>query len=458
MYPEISEQERFPILTDAGRKLLYQMRQHVHAPIWNWPNGEQLDLLGLDIVNRFAASLKNSHSLHSDEASADLPDWLDPFTEYCLNAVPFYRNRARTTERNPSSSFSNQPTCCREDLAPKVWDFVPDDTTLEQLIVFSTSGTTGHPTRMLSHPATAACGVPLIEAAVQKLSISIPTGPDCVPITNVASYRGAFTTAIVVAYLKEAGCVRVNLHPSAWRSTSDRTAFINQWRSTIWLGDPIAFADLTKIDTDYHPRAIVSSIMSMSPALAKQLSETYECPVLDLYAMTEVGIIAVNTELGHEVLPHDLYVEIVDESGRPVPDGVRGEITVSCNRNPYMPLLRYRTGDFASIRRLGSRSILVGLEGRTPVRFPLPSGRIVHSMEVTRLMREHPLLQYRLIQNADGGFDFGYRGWIEVDKLYRQLNELLEHPNSFDFHEMEPNPTSLQKVCEYRSDFRPQSV
>lgn len=452
MYPEISEAERFPILTDKGRKLLYQMRQHPNAPIWNWPNGEQLDEHGLEIVHRFADKLKNFYEGHTDKNSATQPNWLNAFTEYCTESVPFYRSRALSLGQTKHQTFAAMPTCCREDLAPKVWDFVPDDISLEHLIVFSTSGTTGHPTRMLSHPATAACGVPLIEAALRRESIAIPNGPEHVPITNVASYRGAFTTAIVVAYLKEAGCVRVNLHPSAWRSPEDRTAFINQWQSPIWLGDPIAFADFTKIETSYKPRAIVSSIMSMNPTLATQLSETYECPVLDLYAMTEVGIVAVNSHLGHEVLPHDLYVEIVDQKGEPVPDGVRGEVTVTCNRNPYMPLLRYRTGDFASIVRIGTRTILAGLEGRSPVMFPLPSGRVVHSMEVTRLMREHPLLQYRLIQNKDGGFDFGFRGWVDRDKLRQQLRELLEHPTSFQFGELEPSTTPGQKVCEYRSE------
>lgn len=46
MHPEISEQERFPLLTPAGRKWLHAMRQHPQAPIWNWPNGEQLNEIG----------------------------------------------------------------------------------------------------------------------------------------------------------------------------------------------------------------------------------------------------------------------------------------------------------------------------------------------------------------------------------------------------------------------------
>jgi len=93
-----------------------------------------------------------------------------------------------------------------------------------------------------------------------------------------------------------------------------------------------------------------------------------------------------------------------------------------------MPLLRYRTGDRASMTTMNGRRVLLDLEGRTPQLYSLPSDRIVHSMEVTRLMRHHPLLQYRLHQEANGGFRFGFRGLIDARQIERQLRELLEQP------------------------------
>jgi len=449
VYPEITEAERFPILTDAGRKLLYRMRQHPHAPIWNWPNGEQLNESGLSKVQSFA------RQLHSEQITTpQRPSWLDDFVSFCASDVPFYRRRLGVHSHASRLCFENVTTCNREDLAPRVWDFVPDSVSLHEVIVFSTSGTTGHPARMLSHPATAACGVPMIERAIRHCGVGLPRGPESVAITNVAAYRGAFTTAIVVAYLEEAGCVRVNLDLSAWRQPSDCVRFINEWKSPVWLGDPIAYATMLKMDVDHAPKAIVSSIMRMPDLLGAQLQARFGCPVLDLYALTEVGILAVRTERGHEVLPHDVYVEIVDLDDSEVRDGQRGEVTVTCARNPYMPLLRYRTGDFASMERVDGRVFLVGLEGRSPVLFPLPSGRVVHSMEVTRLMRTIPILQYSLHQAKDGSFKFGYRGLFDTQLLKHRLSQLLEHPESLEFIEM-PAPTiTTTKVLEYHSDVK----
>ena len=119
-----------------------------------------------------------------------------------------------------------------------------------------------------------------------------------------------------------------------------------------------------------------------------------------------------------------------------------------------MPLLRYRTGDFASLEYRAGKTLLVGLEGRTPVQFPLPSGRIVHSMEVIRLMRQHPLLQYRLHQDAQGAFEFAYRGNIDERALRQQLSDLLETPEQLTVRQLPGGKMAARKIREYHSELK----
>lgn len=449
MYPELSEAERFPMLTPSGRKLLYAMRQHPHAPLWNWPNGEQLDQQGLETVSAFARSLQQSKAWNNERP----PDWLEDHIAFCQSTVPFYRRRARLGE-----AFQEIPTCSRSDLAPKPWDFVPDTAPLDQVIVFSSSGTTGHPTRTPHHPASAASGIPLLEHALRtRLGIELLRGTDHVAITNVAAYPGAFTTAIVVAFLQEAGCVRVNLDPSAWRNASDCERFINHWKAPIWLGDPIAFGAMQRLSLDHRPQAILSSIMHMTEGFQRKLESDFGCPVLDLYAMTEAGIIAVRNEHGHQVLPNDLHVEVLAPDGSTCPLGVRGEITLTGGRNPFLPLLRYRTSDFAALQIIDGERILVGLEGRAPIEYPTRSGRIIHSMQVTRIMRQFPVFHYQLKpppgieitspidplppnthgdtkaaqrfdEKSQKGYVMEYRGDIDTDQLRQALSDLFGEP------------------------------
>lgn len=442
MYPELSETERFPLLTPRGRQLLHAMRQDPHAPRWNWPNGEQLDAAGLERVERFASELNAPHPAASD--------WLQKFADYCVAEVPFHRRRVAG-----GTPFAAIPTCSRSDLAASVWDFVPDSEPLDDLIVFSSSGTTGHPTQVPFHPSTAAAGIPLLERALAATGVAFPRGPEGVALSHLAAYRGAYTTAIVIAYLKEAGCVRVNLHPEVWNQPGDCRAYLDRFAAPVMLGDPQAFESLAGVGIEKAPRAMVSSITHLSEALAADLTRQYGCPVLDVYALTEAGVVAVRTPQGHAVLPHDLHVEVLDEHDQPVAEGVRGEVVLTGGRNPYLPLLRYRTGDFAALAWHEGRPVLVDLEGRQPVVFPIGGDRVVHSMEVTRLLRRFPLMQYQLHQDADGGFRFSYRGFAAEDELLPALRELLNSPRSLTVEASPAERATRRKVEVYRSDRKP---
>jgi phenylacetate-CoA ligase len=124
-------------------------------------------------------------------------------------------------------------------------------------------------------------------------------------------------------------------------------------------------------------------------------------------------------------------------------------------RNPFLPLLRYRTGDYASLQQHQGRAVLVDLEGRTPVVFPLPDDRIVHSMEVTRLLRKFPLVQYQLHQDADGDFKFCYRGGVGQVELQEALRELLGGRRAIVIKKLPPSGASRGKVVVYQSAAAP---
>jgi phenylacetate-CoA ligase len=129
-------------------------------------------------------------------------------------------------------------------------------------------------------------------------------------------------------------------------------------------------------------------------------------------------------------------------------------VVLTGGRNPFLPLLRYRTGDFASLTLQAGRPVLVELEGRRPVVFPVSGDRIVHSMEVTRLLRRFPLTQYQLHQDADGGFRFSSRGLVPEGELQAALHELLHAPPSLSVEVLPADGPINRKVQVYRSDRR----
>jgi phenylacetate-CoA ligase len=142
--------------------------------------------------------------------------------------------------------------------------------------------------------------------------------------------------------------------------------------------------------------------MALLPGLREELQRHFGCPVLDVYSMNECGPIAVAADDGHVLLQHRLYVEILDPDGNPCPPGERGEVTLTGGLNFYLPLLRYRTNDYASLAFRGTRPVLVGLEGRQPVLYHGANGQVLNNLDVTNALNSFALPQYTLHQAEDG--------------------------------------------------------
>ena len=132
---------------------------------------------------------------------------------------------------------------------------------------------------------------------------------------------------------------------------------------------------------------------------------------------TETGPIAacVPGVPGHVVLLPDLFVEVLGPTGERLADGVRGELTVTGGRNRYLPLVRYRTGDYGRLATVTlsdgrpARTIL-DLEGRAPVGFRATDGGRVTSVDVARRIRPlAPFVQHALHQRIDGSLELRLR-------------------------------------------------
>jgi phenylacetate-CoA ligase len=192
--------------------------------------------------------------------------------------------------------------------------------------------------------------------------------------------------------------------------------------------------------------------MTLLPGMRERLEARFDCPVLDLYSMNEAGPIAVADPDagGHVLLQHRLYVEILDEAGRPLPPGERGEVTLTGGFNFCLPLLRYRTGDCASLAFFGDEPVLVGLEGRPPVLFRTMSGEMINNLEVTHALQRFALARFTLHQNHDGGLLLRIDGPASRgDAIRDALLGLFGPGQPLEIREHEP---FTGKVVQYTSD------
>lgn len=443
---ETTDSDRYPEIGDAGRAMLRFLREHPAAPKFRNESGHRLRPAEVEQVRAFEQEMASAEVKVSGPGQT--PPWLEAMVTRCFEKVPLVRGYGARPAR-----FEDLPTTSRADLGRDVAAFVPDDVPLERMINFRTSGTTGHPLLIASHPVVAASYLAFHRRALRRFGIELRSGPADVGVVLLGYQRVCFTYVSITPTQGFCGLAKINLHPDDWREPADRGRYLEAMAPEVLAGDPLSFAVLLDLPVHVRPRALLCTSMTLLAGLRDRLEKRFGCPVLDLYSMNEAGPIAVFDPRagGHVLLQPHLRVEILDADGRPVPFGERGEVTLTGGFNFCLPLLRYRTGDYAALRVVAGESVLMQLEGRPPVRFRTASGEWVNNIEVTHALRPLPMARFHLHQRADGSLRFQYQAsGVEESVLRRALAAVFGLDQTVEFA---PWPEDgADKQVQYTSD------
>ena len=444
-----TDEQRFPTLSEAGQRLLRWLREHPHAPRYTAASGNRLTADYLRRVRDYEAELESSPK---GWAPGKQPEWPNDFVAMCYRAVPFYRRYG-----DQPRLLVDIPTLARADLSREPWAFVPDSLPLDDLIIHATSGTTGHPLVIPSHPIVGACYTPLYKAALHLHGLELKAGRGQICCALVGWQRKSFTYPSVTPHQDEAGHLKLNLHPDDWRDPADRAKFLDDCNPELYTGDPIAFAELMKLPLKTRPRALISTAVMLADGLRDELESHFGCPVLDMYSMNESGPIAValprsasHTSQTYHLLQHRLYVEIIDPDGEPCLPGVRGEITLTGGLNFYLPLLRYRTNDNAALEWRDGQPVLVGFEGRPPVTFRATNGQMISTLDVTAALKPFAIPQFTLHQTANGALQLKVRRTaVETDTVRTALLAVFGSDQVVTVESVESLAGENDKVIQY---------
>ena len=146
-------------------------------------------------------------------------------------------------------------------------------------------------------------------------------------------------------------------------------------------------------------RGALSSGGVFRPELQKSISTAFSCLTLDHYGLTESGFgggVQCPAGEGHHLRELDCLIEIIDPvTGAPLPEGQVGELVLTTLQREAMPLVRYRTGDAASL-----------LPG------PCACGSPLHRLGpvLGRYVREGDTIALRAVPKGAGGALEGGRG------------------------------------------------
>ena len=432
----------YPVLDAASRKRLHELIDQPYAPLFKNRSGHRLEAAEIAELERFT----RRDAEKAISANFDDNVWIDAFVDGCLLQVPFYRQYSRHI-----ACFDELPTICRADLSRDITQFIPDPLPLERLIAYQTSGTTGHPLIVPSHPVVAAKYSCYHKKALAWNDIGCETLHSELAIMLAGYQENCFTYASISPYLNNKGLVKINFHPNDWNHLDDRQRYLDRTRPDLISGDPISLTELGKLEFTHRPKAVLTTSMTLLDGCRGELQERFSCPVIDVYSLNETGPIgcSVAGKQGFKLLQPELLIEILDGLGKPVTPGQRGEITVTSGFNQYLPLLRYRTGDFGRLELDGKDWYILDLEGRSPVQFRTAKGEWLNNVDITHLLHPFALPQFSLHQHDDGRLTLKMPLIENADEVRQLLNDKLDCP--VEFQQIE-DPSGEHKMVQYSSD------
>jgi phenylacetate-coenzyme A ligase PaaK-like adenylate-forming protein len=322
---------------------------------------------------------QQAETMSADERAALQSGRLGGLLERLAASSPFYRRRLADAGLDPGAPVALDdlpalPFTTKADL----WEHYPWGMLAvprEQVVrVHGSSGTGGRPTLVAYSRGDLAVWA---EVCARALGCA-GAGPGT--ITHVGYGYGLFTGGLGLHQGAELmGCTVI---PASAGQTQRQVTLIRDLQPEVLcctpsyaarLGEALAEAGVARDEISL--RAGIFGAEPWSEAMRTQIEAALPLRALDIYGLSEiigpgVSCECIEAQAGLHVNEDHFLVEAVDPaSGRPLPDGQRGELVFTTLTKEAMPVVRYRTGDIASLDRSPCPC------GRTLVRMSKVAGR-----------------------------------------------------------------------------------
>ena len=197
-------------------------------------------------------------------------------------------------------------------------------------------------------------------------------------------------------------------------STEDIFRLASENQVNVWFGDALTILRASRILAQEHDlrrfgmQCIFLTMTNIPDSMVQDLTDIWGCRVSTHYGLTEAGWgLAVDCEVcrGYHYNELDHIIEIVDpETGAPLPYGATGEVVLTTIARDCMPLLRYRTGDIASLYpcRCGGHLDILGHIVRRKEGACRIAGREVYpALFEEILFKDRQILDYRAYTDGE---------------------------------------------------------
>ncbi|GIN87290.1 phenylacetate-coenzyme A ligase [Heyndrickxia sporothermodurans] len=281
-------------------------------------------------------------------------------------------------------------------------------------------------------------------AAIVARAILIAGGKPGDMLQNAYGY-GLFTGGLGLHYGGEN--LGVTVIPISGGNTDRQIQIIQDFQPTILCSTPSYAINIGEkmIEQGMNPRetSLKIGIFGAEPwsdEMRRKIEELFQIKACDIYGLSEVVGPGVAMECyegqnGLHIAEDHFLVEVIDpETLKPVPEGTEGELVFTSLKKEALPIIRYRTGDIASI------STEKCICGRTTTRMSRIKGRIddmiiIRGVNIFPSEIEHHLIkikeiaphyQVHLLRNSS--LD-EIELHVEInEELFQQTSQNLLHP------------------------------
>ena len=390
---------------------------------------------------------------------------------HCKQNVPYYsafiREMDDSYQQEPELYLQRLPVLTKEIIRANFAHLASRDLSHRKWAYNTSGGSTGEPIKLIQDRAYTDR-----QMAVQMLSFDWAGRAFGEPAVRVWGSERDVLQGSAGLKMKMLNYLTNDQYLNAFRMTPvNMRAFINELnarRPQLIIAYAQAIYELAKFAEreaiSVVPQvAILTSAGTLHRFMREKIEAVFQCKVYDRYGSREVGDIAseCNAHAGLHVFPWTNYVEVVDDDGQPVPNGVVGNILITSLINFAMPLIRYAIGDrgvlCASDCACGRRGqMLQKVLGKSVDAFRAADGTLVDGEYFTHLLyfkewvhkfqviqKERSLVVFRI---APAGLSYRLQ---ELDEIAEKTKVVMGTVCKIKFEFMDDIPPSATGKYRY---------
>ncbi|WP_338469690.1 AMP-binding protein [Niallia sp. XMNu-256] len=387
--------------------------------------------------------IHNEETYSRDEMETLQLKRLKNTAERVYNKVPFYQNQFEKRNLIPESiqtldDLQKLPFTVKKDLREHYPYGLFAVDTKDIVRIHASSGTSGKPTTVAYTKNDIDNWADMVARA-----IAIAGGEPEGIFQNAYGY-GLFTGGLGLHY----GAERLGMAtvPISGGNTDRQITVIEDYKPTVIAGTPSYILkvgeELSAQGIDPKNTSLKFGIFGAEPwseEMRKLLEDTFDIKACDIYGLSEVMGPGVAMECheaqdGLHIAEDHFIVEVINpDTLERVPDGEEGELVFTSLTKEAFPVIRYRTGDIASITREKCKC------GRTTTRMSRVKGRIddmliIRGVNVFPSEIEHYLIQidelaphYQVHLKRENNLDIVELHVEITESTFEQVNGNMNH-------------------------------